>query len=541
MLKTILCATFFVALILCLPFTQAALAQTNNSALTLNGADSYVDLGVDNRGITNQLTLEAWIKTDTKSHDHIISKYDRDRQRGFQLLIQNGKVCLAGRDGSGMYRTSGYSNTVVADNQWHHIAGVIERGVWKIYVDGELHNQQNTGFAAAALNSDFNLLIGNYYYPQLGNHFYEGSVDELRIWNIALSEMEIRQHMCSAVNPNTPGLVGYYTFDNSPGGLILDSSSSDIKGHLINITPPNAFVPSGAPIGDISVYRYPQKWDQSLELLDGEINFSVTKVSPQIRGFHLYKVFSPPASTSGIDNHQDVKEYYGVFKVGPASAKYKVYHKKPLAACGTTLYFRQNNADNTWEQVADTTGAPMMFYTTAENYGEYAVTNTSNAETIAEQPVELKACSNDQITLDATTEKATAYTWNNGQTTPKLTVSAAGTYTATVIVNNCPLVRTFTVIKEDCPIIPDITVPNIIIPNIITPNGDGKNDSFVVQGLEKNTMEIKIFNRWGKSMYHTARYDNSWSAAGLPDGVYYYQLTDPNTQKVYKGWFEVIR
>lgn len=523
-----------IALFLTIP--RPVFSQASNKALTLNGTNSYVDLGAGNRGITNQLTLEVWIKTATSSHDHIISKYDRDRERGYQLLIQNGRACLAGRDGSGIYRTSGFSNSIVADNQWHHVAGVIDKGIWKIFIDGELQNQQNTGYPSAVLSSSFNLLLGNYYYPQLGNHYYEGFLDEVRIWNKALSETEIRQHMCSPVNADTPGLVGYYTFDNATGDPIADSSTSNMKGHLINLTPPNAIVHSGAPIGDISVYRYPAKWDQSLELLDRDINFSVTRVSPDIRGFHLYKVFSAPASTSGIENHQEVKEYYGVFKVGPASAKYKVYYKKPVDDCSSKLYFRQNNADNTWEQVADTVGAKIMYYTTAENYGEYAATSNSSTETISEQPVELNACADERVTLDATTKNATAYTWANGQTTPTLTVSVAGTYTATIIVNNCPLVRKFTVIRDEC-----LIEPEIIIPNIITPNGDGKNDSFVVQGIEDNTLALKIFNRWGKSMYQTDRYDNNWSADGLPDGVYYYQLTNPRTKKMYKGWFEVIR
>lgn len=78
---------------------------------------------------------------------------------------------------------------------------------------------------------------------------------------------------------------------------------------------------------------------------------------------------------------------------------------------------------------------------------------------------------------------------------------------------------------------------NTFIPNVITPNDDGKNDTFEIRSL-KNP-ELSIFNRWGKLVYYSESYDNSWSAQGLTGGVYYYEarLDDENTCK---GWLHVI-
>lgn len=510
-------------------------AQGPLNALQLDGNYGYVLSSNSNRGITTQVTLQAWIKTTATKYQWVAGKYDRyGAQRGYHLIIKDGKAAMAGRDNSGIYRNSGYSNVDVNDGSWHHLTGVCDGSTWSIYVDGILQNSLTTFYPFPDLTNDAPFAIGKYFL--VDDEYFVGQIDEVRLWKRALTQDEIRQHLTSKVESSVKDLVGYYNFDDSRSSIVYDKSKQQQHGTLQNISSGFAIVPSGAPIGDISVYRYPAKWDQSLELLDRDINFSVTRVSPDIRGFHLYKVFSAPASTSGIENHQEVKEYYGVFKVGPASAKYKVYYKKPIDDCSSKLYSRQNNADNTWEQVADTVGAKIMYYTTAKNYGEYAATSNSSTETISEQPVELNACADERVTLDATTKNATAYTWANGQTTPTLTVSVAGTYTATIIVNNCPLVRKFTVIRGEC-----LIEPEIIIPNIITPNGDGKNDSFVVLGIEDNTLALKIFNRWGKSMYQTDRYDNNWPADGLPDGVYYYQLTNPRTKKMYKGWFEVIR
>ncbi|WP_266205820.1 gliding motility-associated C-terminal domain-containing protein [Pontibacter kalidii] len=378
-----------------------------------------------------------------------------------------------------------------------------------------------------------------------------------------------------------------------------DISSLRLDGAIQNQSISASWKTSGAPIGDKSVYRYPKKWDSSLGLVTDKANFSVAGVDPAVQGFHLYTIQSPPTSTSGINSPEQVKEYYGLFKVGAAEQKYKVHFRQAGSVCGGVLFRRQDNTAGTWSQVADTVASPLLLYTSSANYGEFAltpvtaspisisgpgsvcagstatlsVTNPDHGQivwstgdktpeltvtksgtywaevtipdgctsrdeltvTFEEEPGillpgEAFVCDREPVQLDATTEGAT-YSWSNGQETPSIRVSAPGIYTVTITRENCAYVKDIVVSSDECP----------IIPNIITPNGDGKNDSFVVNGVVGNTLELKIFNRWGKSVYQSDRYDNSWSAAEVPTGVYYYQLTSSRTQKVYKGWLEVIK
>jgi gliding motility-associated-like protein/uncharacterized repeat protein (TIGR01451 family) len=85
---------------------------------------------------------------------------------------------------------------------------------------------------------------------------------------------------------------------------------------------------------------------------------------------------------------------------------------------------------------------------------------------------------------------------------------------------------------------------DIFIPNTITPNGDGKNDRFIIPGLERypNSL-LEVYNRLGNQVYHSNNYSNNWDGAGLTTGTYFYilQIRKPEGVKVYKGWIELLR
>ncbi len=76
----------------------------------------------------------------------------------------------------------------------------------------------------------------------------------------------------------------------------------------------------------------------------------------------------------------------------------------------------------------------------------------------------------------------------------------------------------------------NIIVRDLVIHTLITPNLDGKNDFFVIEGIEtlgKST--LTVFNRWGARLYEKVNYDNSWNGVDengdpLPEDTYFYSL-----------------
>ena len=56
-----------------------------------------------------------------------------------------------------------------------------------------------------------------------------GDITEVRVWNVARSEQEIWENMYD-VDPQTPGLIGYWKFDEGEGNVIRDWTGNGNDG-----------------------------------------------------------------------------------------------------------------------------------------------------------------------------------------------------------------------------------------------------------------------------------------------------------------------
>ena len=89
----------------------------------------------------------------------------------------------------------------------------------------------------------------------------------------------------------------------------------------------------------------------------------------------------------------------------------------------------------------------------------------------------------------------------------------------------------------------------ILIPNVFTPNGDGSNDVFTVKGINLESVEGEIYNRWGQKMFSWNNVRGHWdgrtlSGSEAPAGTYFYIITAEGidgTEYFKKGGFSLIR
>jgi len=85
---------------------------------------------------------------------------------------------------------------------------------------------------------------------------------------------------------------------------------------------------------------------------------------------------------------------------------------------------------------------------------------------------------------------------------------------------------------------------DITFPNVFTPNGDGKNEKFIIGGLEKYPgSAIYIYNRWGSMVYQSKDYHNDWNGSQLNEATYYYilEVKKPGGVVRYRGWVQILR
>ncbi|KQO32842.1 hypothetical protein ASF10_20530 [Flavobacterium sp. Leaf82] len=102
--------------------------------------------------------------------------------------------------------------------------------------------------------------------------------------------------------------------------------------------------------------------------------------------------------------------------------------------------------------------------------------------------------------------------------------------------------ETYTVIVDRADAVPQAIIPT----NIITPNGDGKNDYWIVPGIELfSNNSVKVFDRAARLVYSKNNYNNDWdgsyNGAPLTQDTYYYLIDLGNGQPKIKGFISIIR
>jgi len=158
-------------------------------ALSFNGVNDYVEVADSaSLRITGELTIEAWVnEAVSKTQSKIVSR----RLGGayfYFLGVDNGKPY--GGIGNGSSYTVTDKSFTMSSNEWHHLAFVYNDAENKMYLyyDGFL---KETVAVTQSLPTPIgvNLSIGADH--QGTAVFFNGLIDEVRIWNVALSEDQL--------------------------------------------------------------------------------------------------------------------------------------------------------------------------------------------------------------------------------------------------------------------------------------------------------------------------------------------------------------
>jgi hypothetical protein len=164
----------------------------DGDALAFDGDGDYVDIGKDQSfDITNQITISAWIKVSAfdREWQTIVAKGDRawrlQRNWGESTLeFACSGLVVPGTDWGQIY-----GNTDVNDGHWHHVAGVYDEEKLYLYIDGSLDASAEAPGTIRV--NDEAVYIGEN--SQMPNRFWNGLIDDVRIYSYALSTEEISE------------------------------------------------------------------------------------------------------------------------------------------------------------------------------------------------------------------------------------------------------------------------------------------------------------------------------------------------------------
>jgi len=199
----------------------AGITSQPSGALTLNPADGVRDYifvpDDDSLEGMDELTIEMWIKSEDCAGEQWLY-----RKMGSYGMRQNNGIidsCIVDGEKAVLTTSPGFSMT---DKAWHHIAVVYSSGTETIdfYADGKLHAHDTDKNGGAVKSSKNGLTIGAY---DTQFFFLNGSVDDLRIYNRALSATEIENNHSSTDAVTTDGLVSWWKLNDGSGLSVSDS------------------------------------------------------------------------------------------------------------------------------------------------------------------------------------------------------------------------------------------------------------------------------------------------------------------------------
>src|SRR5439155_11822047 len=189
------------------------------NALNFNGSSSYVDLGNPSLlQLIGSTTWSAWVNaaSDPADDGQIIAKSNDTSGWQFKTSPDTGPHTFGvGVSGGANTFAQRYSTTVRSLNVWYHVAGVYNASArtLDIYVNGVLDNGTLRGtIPASQINSAVNVNIGR----RSGGFYFNGVIDDVRLYNRALSQAEIQADMNTPVGSPTPTPTATPTATSTP-------------------------------------------------------------------------------------------------------------------------------------------------------------------------------------------------------------------------------------------------------------------------------------------------------------------------------------
>ena len=217
-------------------------ANPANKAIDFGGTNAFVTLGPAPGLGASRFTIETWFRRDgagiatftgtggviaiplvTKGMAEVDDVNNRDMNYFLGIRQSDGVLVADFEDTAtgGNHPVAGVT-PVVAGPEWHHAAVTYDGTTWRLYLDGQLDRELVVGaftprsdsIQHAAIGTALNSTGGVGSQPQ---GFFNGVLDESRIWNYARTPQQITRGRLLEIGLPTPGLLGRWGLNEGAG------------------------------------------------------------------------------------------------------------------------------------------------------------------------------------------------------------------------------------------------------------------------------------------------------------------------------------
>ena len=211
---------------------SSGLAETTNQVLSMDGSSGYVSVpqSADLNLTSGDFSITAWVFL--KAYDPwgsaILIKRVPGSGNGWVFLVSGlNQVGVARKVAFGVSENADptmFSNSDLKTNEWHHLAVVYKaaNSNASIYVDGML---DASAVIRPPLATTADLFLGRDSITS--QYFWNGFMDEVCVWNRALTSNEVTTRLHCELSGAESGLVAYWNFD---GGTLGDQTGHGHNG-----------------------------------------------------------------------------------------------------------------------------------------------------------------------------------------------------------------------------------------------------------------------------------------------------------------------
>ncbi|OGV67015.1 MAG: hypothetical protein A3K19_29610 [Lentisphaerae bacterium RIFOXYB12_FULL_65_16] len=238
-------------------------------------------------------------------------------------------------------------------NQWHHYAMTYDGTTVKLYYDGDLAGTRTATLATAS---------NAFWIGRWNTSYFDGQIDEVRAWNVARTQQQIRESMHLSLTGSESGLKGYWRLNNGSGTTATDATANAYNGTLTNMDGGTDWIAAPIPLASGASYTQTVSATGAVTFTGTDLSLNFTAKSGATTFVVSHLLASPNVLPTGRhleDEYWVVHAYDGGTYTAAAtfSGQDQLFREDLCTPSRVKLHSRASASTGAWSQLATASSA----------------------------------------------------------------------------------------------------------------------------------------------------------------------------------------